>query len=142
RLAIDEIAFRVALPRFHECDVGRQARLQDVRLAVDDACFLAFGDERPGTGLRVEAVDARTARANAFGERALRIEFERELAGQILALELSVLADVRGNHFADLASLEQQPEALAIHAGIVRDHGEVARAGIAERENEVLRNPA
>src|SRR5690606_344973 len=94
RLAVDEIALRVAFPGLHERDIRRQSGLEAVRVPVDDAGFLAFGDDRPRAGFRVEAVDPGSAGTNTFGQRALRIELEHQLAGEILPLELSVLADV------------------------------------------------
>ena len=111
-------------------------------LAVDLALLLALGDDRARAGARVETVDARAAGANALGQRALRIELELELLREILALEFLVLADVRGNHLADLPRLEQQPEPEAVDAGIVGDHREIARARVAQRDDEVLRNAA
>src|SRR5687768_5211410 len=36
-LPIDQVALAVALPRFHECEVGVQRFLEDIRAAVDDA---------------------------------------------------------------------------------------------------------
>ena len=53
-----------------------------------------------------------------------------------------VLADVRRHHLADLPRLEQQAEAEAIDAGVVGDDGEIARARVAQREDEILRNAA
>ena len=103
-LAIDEVALGVALPRLHQRQVGGQPGFEHVGLAVDDARLLAFGDQRARAGLGVEAVDARAAGADALGERALRIEFQLQLAGQVLPLELLVLADVRGNHLARSAA--------------------------------------
>ena len=65
-------------------DVGDQAALHDVGLAVELAHFLALGDQRADAGLGVERRDAGAAGADALGQRALRVELELQLAGQIL----------------------------------------------------------
>src|SRR5690606_29902792 len=59
-------------------------------------------------------------------------------ARQELPLELLVLADVAGDHLADLSRLEQSAEAEAVDAGVVRDHREVLAAGVAQRIDERL----
>ena len=76
---------------------------------------------RADAGAGEEGRDAGAAGAQLLGQRALRREFELELAGQVLALELLVLADVAGDHLLDLARLEQQAEAEAVDAGVVGD---------------------
>ena len=52
-------------------DVGEQAALHDVGLAVELAHLLALGDQRADAGLGVEGRDAGAAGADALGERAL-----------------------------------------------------------------------
>src|SRR5690242_7978275 len=76
RLAEDEIAFRVAFPRFDNGEIGLQSALEDVGLAVELLVLLAFGDQRADAGLGVEAGNSRAAGTDALGQRALRIEFE------------------------------------------------------------------
>ena len=83
RLAEDEIALGVALPGVHERDVGEEAALHDIGRAVEFARLLAVGDDGADAGPRVEGGDAGAAGADALGERALRIEFELKLAGEI-----------------------------------------------------------
>src|SRR5258708_31617362 len=80
RLAIDEVAGLVALPRLDEGQVADQAAFHDIFLTVEDLGLLAFGDQRADAGLGVEGRDARAAGAATFGQRALLIEFERDLA--------------------------------------------------------------
>ena len=65
-----------------------------------------------------------------------------QLAGQVLPLELLVLADVGRNHLLDLPRLEQHAEAELVDAGVVGNHGEAAHAGFAQREDQVLRDAA
>src|SRR3546814_2621911 len=74
---------------------------------------LALGDHRPDPGLGVEGGNAGAARANAFGERALRIELELELSRKIEFGEKLVLDDVGRDHLTDLAvSSEEHTSAL------------------------------
>ena len=142
RLAVHEIALRVALPRLHECDIGDDPGFQDVGFTVHDPRFLAFRHQRARTGLGEEGVDAGTAGAHPLRHGALRTEFEFQLAGEVLPLEFLVLADIGGNHFADLARNEQQPQAGAIDARIVGDHGEIPHARVMEGADELLGYPA
>src|SRR5688572_29214036 len=69
---VDEIAEAIALPRFHEREVGVQRRLEDEWPAVDDSALLSFSDSRAGPGGSEEAADAGARGAHPFGERALR----------------------------------------------------------------------
>ncbi len=73
---------------------ARQRALHDVHLAVELAGLLAFGDQGAVAGLGEERRDAGAAGAQLLGQRALRGELQLQLAGQVLALELLVLADV------------------------------------------------
>ena len=142
RLAIDEVAGLVGLPGLDERHIRVQRALHHVLLAVELARLLALRDERAVARGSEERRNARAARAQLLGERALRRELELELAGQVLPLELLVLADVGGDHLADLARLEQEPQAEAVDAGVVRDHREVLLAAIAQREDQRLGDAA
>ena len=118
-LAVDEVAFGIALPGVHDREVGDEAGLHDVALAVELALFLALGDVGADAGLGEEGRDAGAAGADALGQRALRVELDLELAGEKLLREQLVLADIGRDHLLDLARLEQQAEAGAVDAGIV-----------------------
>ena len=85
RLPVDEIAFGIALPGMHDRDVGDEAALHHVGLAVELAHFLALGDDRADAGLGEKGRDAGAAGADALGERALRVEFELEFAREDIA---------------------------------------------------------
>src|SRR3546814_5477151 len=74
-------------PRLDDGEIGGQPRLENIALAAEDFFLFAFGDDRADARARIEADDARAAGAQPLGERALRIEFELEKAGQILPLE-------------------------------------------------------
>ena len=141
-LPVDEIAFGVAHPGVHDGEVGDDAALHDVLLAVELALFLALGDVGAGAGAGEEGRDARAAGADAFGERALRIEFDLEFAREILLGEQLVLAHVGRDHLLDLLGLQQQAEPRAVDACIVGDDGEVLHPGIADRRNQHLGDAA
>ena len=103
---------------------------------------LPFGDERAVAGRREEAADAGAGGANPLRERALRHQLHLELAGQVLPLELLVLADVGRDHLPDLARLQQDADAEVVDAGVVADDGEVLRAARVQRGDQVLGNAA
>jgi hypothetical protein len=77
-----------------------------------------------------------------FGEGALGGELQFKFAGQVLALELFVLAYIRGNHFADLARFQQLPQAKTVDPGVVADHRQFTLAGVAQGTDQRLRNTA
>ena len=132
-LAVDQVTGGVALPGVDDGEVGEQAALHDVFLAVEFLHFLAFGDQRADAGLGVEGRDAGAAGADALGQRALRVEFEFQLAGEVLLREQLVLADIGRDHLLDLPRLQQPAEADAVDARIVGDDRQVLDAGIADR---------
>src|SRR5690242_15661730 len=141
-LAVHEVAFVVAHPGVYDRQVGDDAALHNVALAVEVALFFALGDVGAGAGAGEEGGDARAAGADALGQRALRVELDLQFAGEILLGEQLVLAHVRGDHLLDLLALEQQPETGAIDAGIVRHHGQVLDPGIADRLDQRLGDTA
>src|SRR5690606_32150499 len=89
-----------------------------------------------------ERRDARTARAQALGQRALRVELELEFAAEVLALELLVLAHVGRNHFPDLAGFQQLAEAETVDAGIVGDRSQALHPGIPQGRDQRLGDAA
>src|SRR3546814_80011 len=112
-LAVDEIALVVAAPRLDDGEIGGQPRLENIALAAEDFFLFAFGDDRADARARIEADDARAAGAQPLGERALRIEFELEKAGQILPLEFLLLPDIRSEeHTSELQSLMRSSYAV------------------------------
>src|SRR3546814_6066859 len=58
--------------------------------------------------------------------------------GQILPLELLVLADIGGDHLPDLPGAEQLAQPLAVDAGVVARDGEVLDPRIADRVDQPL----
>ena len=116
--------------------------LHDVALTVDLALLLAFRDQRPGTGAGEECRDAGAAGANALGQGALRIEFDLELAGEILLREGLVLPDIGRDHFLDLPGVEEEAQADAIDTRVVGDHGQILDARVADGQDQGLRDTA
>jgi hypothetical protein len=90
----------------------------------------------------IEAGYACAAGAHAFGEGALRAELDFDLAGEVLALELDVLAYVARDHLFDLAIFEQKAEAESVDAGVVAGDGEMTRAVFAQGRDERLGDAA
>src|SRR3546814_20796190 len=85
-----------------------------------------------------ERRNSRTAGAQALGQGALRVEFELELTGQELPLELLVLAHVGRNHLLDLPRSQQLAEAEAVDAGVVGDPRQALDPGITQRGDQRL----
>ncbi len=142
RLAEHDVAGFVRLPRLDDGQVGEDSFLQDVVLTPEALHFLALGHLRADAGLGVEAGDARPARAAALGERPLRAELDLQLARQILALELLVLADVARDHLGDLPRAEQLAEPFAVDPGIVRRDRQPRRPCVADRVDQPLGDAA
>ena len=105
-------------------------------------CLFAFGQFGAEAGAGVKPGNARAARAQSFGECALRDEFKFEFARQHLALELLVLADVGGHDLLHLSGGEQNAHAEAIHAGVVADDGEAFHAAVVQGGDEIFRYAA
>src|ERR1700730_3904549 len=142
RLAVDEVALGIALPGMHDGEIGEDAALHDVALAVERALLLALGDVGADAGLGEEGGNAGAAGADALGEGALRVELDLELAAEIELGEALVLADIGRDHLLDLSALEQQAESGAVDPGIVRDDGQPLDAGLLDRIDQLLRNAA
>ena len=142
RLAIDEIAFGVALIGVDERDIGDESALHDIGRAVEVAQLFPIGNDGSDARFCEKRRDARAACPDPLGQRALRIEFEFELAGKIKPLEKLVLADIRRDHFLDLPGLEEEPQPNAIDARIVRDHGQILDLGVANGLDQELRDAA
>ena len=63
-------------------------------------------------------------------------------AGQVLPGELLVLPDVGGHHPAHLAALQQHPQAPPVDPAVVREHLQVAGAGLVQRRDQHARDAA
>lgn len=59
------------------------------------------------TGRRVESRNAASSGSDALGQRALRTQFDGDLAGEILLLQGLVVAQVRQDAASDLARASQ-----------------------------------
>src|SRR6185503_19122015 len=67
---------------------------------------------------------------------------ELELAGQVAAGELPVFAHVASSDPVDPSGREEDAEAPAVHAAVVRDHTEAVRALLEERRDQHVRHSA
>ena len=114
---------------------------RDVAVRVVAPRQAALGDLGADAGDREERRDADAAGAQPLGERALRGQLDLELAVQVLALELLVLPDVRGDHPADPLVLEQDPEAPVVDAAVVARRLEVGDARVVDRRMSTLGMP-
>jgi len=85
---------------------------------------------RAATGTEYKNVENKwtsqcTSSSEALGEGALRSELDLQLAGEVLLLEVLVLAHVTGDHALHLLGLQQLAQAEVIDAGVVGDAGQV-----------------
>src|SRR5437899_9546475 len=140
--AVDEVAPAVTLPRFDESEITAQAALHDDHATVEFAGFFSFGDHGAVARGRVERGNAGAAGAKTFAERALRIEFHLQLAAKNQLLEEFVLSHVGGDHFLDLALLEEQADPEIVDAGVVADDGEVFGSLAPDGGDEIFRDAA
>src|SRR4030088_3457935 len=141
-LAINEIALGISLPGMNDRKVGDQAALHHVALAIDLALLLPCGDQGPGAGRGEEGRDAAPASADTLGQRALRIELDLELAGEILLREGLVLPNIGRDHLLDLPGVQQEAQSDAVDPGIVGDDRQVFHTGLANRLDQALRDAA
>src|ERR1700719_148284 len=141
-LPVNEVAFAIGSPSMNDRKIGDQATLHNIALSVEVADFLALRHQGADTCLGEECRNAGAAGAYPLRESALGIEFELELATEIKIGKELVFADIRRDHFADLAALEEQPEPGPVDAGVVRDRSQAIDPGFPDRGDQRLRNPA
>ncbi len=105
-------------------------RLQHVHTAIDLARFLAGGQQRAITCRRKETADAGAGGADAFGQVALRGQFQLDLAGAVERVEMLgiSLAWKGADDLAYPPRRQQCGQPGVAVAGIVVDDGEFARA--------------
>src|SRR6202030_1292289 len=106
-LPVDEVAFAIGLPGMDDCEIGHEAALHNIALPVEVANFLALRDEGADACLGEKGWNAGTPGPYPLRKSTLRIEFEFELAAEIKVGKELVFADIRRNHPADLAGLEE-----------------------------------
>ncbi|KOV93740.1 hypothetical protein ADL04_26545 [Streptomyces sp. NRRL B-3648] len=102
----------------------------------------ALGEGGADAGRGVERGDAAAARAQAFGEGALRYQLQFQLAGEVLAGELLVLTDIGGRDTGDASGAERDAQAMAVGAAIVGDHPQRARSLYVQGRQEGARDAA
>src|SRR5262245_12283278 len=139
-LAVDEITLAIGTIGVNNGKIGDKPTLHDVAMAVEVARLFAFGDLRSHASSGEECRNPGTAGTNALGQRALRIEFDLKLAGEILLHESLVLPDIGRDHLLDLPRVEQNAEPLAVGPAIVGNDREVLHAGIADCQDQSLGN--
>ncbi|MEY9774973.1 hypothetical protein ABH915_000581 [Arthrobacter sp. MW3 TE3886] len=69
-------------------------------------------------------------------------ELHLQLAGEVLLGEELVFPDVGRDDLADLASFDQDAQALAVHAHVVGDHRQVLHPGVPHCLDQVSGDPA
>src|SRR5262249_95578 len=141
-LAVGEVALGIAHIGVHDGEVGDEPALHHVPRAVELPLLLALGDLRAGASAREEGRDTGAAGADALGERALGIELDLQLAAEVFPRDGLVLPDIGRDHLLDLLGVEQEAEPDAVDAAVVRHHGQVLHAGVADREDQLLGNAA
>ena len=104
---------------------------KDIFLTTKVFHFLTFGDQSADARFGVKAGDPGAASAHAFGQSALRTEFNFQLTRQILPLKFFILAHIRRNHFSHLLRPQQLADAFIVNAGIVRHKGQARDPAIA-----------
>jgi hypothetical protein len=138
-----QVAALVGHVGLHQRHVGHQRALHHVGLAVELAQLLALGHHGADAGLGEERRDAGAAGAQLLGQRALRRELELEFAGQVLALELLVLADVADEIiFLICRVCSSLPRPKSSTPGVVGDDGEVLDAAVAHGVDQRLGDAA
>src|SRR5260370_11287231 len=141
-LAIDEVALGIADPGMDDREIGDEAALHDIVCALELALLLALRYLSPGPRSREECRNTGAARADALGQRALRIKLDLEFTREILLRKRLVLPDIGRDHLLYLPAVEQNAEADTVDAAIVGDDGQVLHARLADRHDELLWNPA
>ena len=140
RFPVDEIARFVALPRFHERDLGLDAGFEHVFRAGENFRLLALGQFRGEPRAGVKPRDSRAPRAQPLRQRPLRNQLQIEFAREHLTLEFLVLADVGSHHLLHLPRRQQHAHAEAIHARIVADNREPRHAAVVQCRDQIFRD--
>ena len=141
-LAKHQIAPAVALPRFHKSEVAAQGAFQQVRTPIKNAHRFSLGDHGAKSGGSEKRRNSRAARAQALGQRALRIQLHFKFPGQNQFLEQFVFAHVGGDHLLHLTRLQQQSDAEVVQSGVVADDREIFGTRALHRGDQVFRNAA
>ena len=142
RLSVDEVAPAVAFPRFDERKISAETALHHVHAAIEFACLLPFGDHSAVTSGCVKRGNAGASRAQPFAQGPLWIQFHLQFTAQDQLLEEFVFPDISGDHFLDLALLEQHANPKIIDPRVVAHDGQVLRAFPADSRDKVFRDAA
>src|SRR6476469_1155711 len=85
---VDQVAPAVRREGLDQGDVGVDGGLEHLPLAVQEAGFLAFGEHGAVAGGREETADPGAGGTDPLGEVSLRDQFELNLAGAVLRVEM------------------------------------------------------
>ena len=128
RHLVFEIAAIVGALGGDEGEVGAQRLLDQEGLAVDHDGLLALLHRRADAGRGQDAAQPVAAGAHLLGQRPLRHQLDRKVAGDHLLLGLRVGADMRGDHLPERLGDDEKPDAVVGPRGVVADDGEVLAA--------------
>src|SRR5438552_6466835 len=142
RLSVDEVAPAVAFPRFDKRKISAETALHHVHAAIEFTRLFPFGDHSAVTCGRVKRGNAGTSRAQPFAQGPLWIQFHLQFTAQDQLLEAFVFPDISGDHFLDLALLEQHANPKIIDPRVVTHDREILGAFTANSSDEVFRDPA
>src|SRR2546430_4594406 len=141
-LPIDEIAPAVSFPRLDEREIAAEAALHHVHAAIEFTRLFLFGDHSSVASGCVKRGNAGTSRAQPFAQGPLWIQFHLQFTAQDQLLEEFVFPDISGDHFLDLALLEQHANPKIIDPRVVAHDGQVLRAFPADSRDKVFRDAA
>src|SRR2546425_1115804 len=123
--AVHEIAQAVASVGLDQSEVGQEGCLQNVVTIPETPCLLAVRDRGAVARRSEKSGNPRATRPDALREGSLGHELDLKLALEKLLLEQVVLADVGGDHLANLPRSEQQAEPVVARAGVIAHHREI-----------------
>ncbi len=124
RQGVGEIAKVIRQKSVDQREVRAKRRFEQEVLAVDVDLTLALFDHRSDARRRQYAPQATAAGPDAFDERALWHEVNRNLGGHHLLLYVRIETDVARGQRRDQRCVEQLPDASARDRGVVADEGE------------------
>ena len=125
-----QVAPAIGLPRLDQPNIAVDRAFQHVIPSVKMTQFLALGQNRADRGRGVERRHPGASRADAFGQRALRHQFQLDLAGGIKRLEADAGRAARPGYdqLAHPPQFDQPRHAFAEAADRIADDSQVARA--------------
>src|SRR5690625_1839792 len=139
-LAKNQIAAFVSDISFDQRHIGHDRPLHHILTAIKFACFLALSYHGASTCGSKECRNTRTPCAQTLCKGPLRSKLYLYITGQILTLELLVLADIRRDHLAHLPGVERLPEPVTIDTCIITHPSYIFNTGFSQCSNQGLGN--